>query len=224
MQEVKDFLVLNRDNGYLEFSSSIGINSNKKRLGVRIPILRKYAKSLSKKYSLDYLLENIGEDYYEEVMLKGFIIGNYNLTYQELIKYIDYYLPKITDWSLCDTFVASLKITKKYSFELWNYLIRKTKCKKEFFVRFSLVMILNYYIKDDYQDKIYEVIKSIKQDDYYIKMDVPNIEELKLQKEEVESVCWLTEEEIKQLMNEDKFFINHYEEFEILLEWLDKKK
>ena len=61
-------------------------------------------------------------------------------------------------------------------------------------------------------------------DDYYIKMDVPNIEELKLQKEEVESVCWLTEEEIKQLMNEDKFFINHYEEFEILLEWLNKKK
>ena len=32
-------------------------------------------------------------------------------------------------------------------------------------------------------------------DDYYIKMDVPNIEKLELQKEEVESVCWLTEEE-----------------------------
>lgn len=56
-------------------------------------------------------------------------------------------------------------------------------------------------------------------DDYYIKMDVPNIEQLKLQKEEVDSVCWLTEEEIKQLMKEDKFFDNHYEEFEILLEW-----
>ena len=47
-----------------------------------------------------------------------------------------------------------------------------------------------------------------------------NIEKLKLQKEEVESVCWLTEEEIKQLMKEDKFFKNHYEEFEILLKWL----
>ncbi|MBR0491062.1 MAG: NUDIX domain-containing protein [Clostridia bacterium] len=56
-------------------------------------------------------------------------------------------------------------------------------------------------------------------DDYYIKMDVPNIEQLKLQKEEVDSVCWLTEQEIKQLMKEDKFFKNHYEEFEILLEW-----
>ena len=31
----------------------------------------------------------------------------------------------------------------------------------------------------------------------------------------------IKEEEIKQLMKEDKFFKNHYEEFEILLEWLN---
>ena len=61
-------------------------------------------------------------------------------------------------------------------------------------------------------------------DDYYIKMDISNIEKLNLQKEEVESVCWLTEKEIKQLMHEDKFFKNHYEEFEILIEWLKTKK
>lgn len=57
-------------------------------------------------------------------------------------------------------------------------------------------------------------------DDYYIKMDVPNIENLVLQKEEVESVCWLSIDEIKNLMKEDKFFKNHYEEFEILSKWL----
>ena len=51
-------------------------------------------------------------------------------------------------------------------------------------------------------------------------MDVPNIQNLSLQKEEVESVCWLSIDEINSLMNEDKFFKNHYEEFEILLNWL----
>lgn len=61
-------------------------------------------------------------------------------------------------------------------------------------------------------------------DDYYIKMDVPNIENLILQKEEVESVCWLSIDEIKTLMKEDKFFKNHYEEFEILLDWLEEKE
>ena len=61
-------------------------------------------------------------------------------------------------------------------------------------------------------------------DDYYIKMDIDNIENLKLQEEEVESICWLSENEIKELMKEGRFFKNHYEEFEILLEWLKKEE
>ena len=51
---------------------------------------------------------------------------------------------------------------------------------------------------------------------YYVKKDF-DINSLILQKEEVESVCWLSIDEINSLMNEDKFFKNHYEEFEILL-------
>ena len=54
-------------------------------------------------------------------------------------------------------------------------------------------------------------------------MDVPNIENLVLQKEEVDSVCWLSIDEIETLMKEDKFFKNDYEEFEILLTWLKRK-
>ena len=61
-------------------------------------------------------------------------------------------------------------------------------------------------------------------DDYYIKMDVPDIEKLKLQEEEVESVCWLSAKEIKELKEKDIFWKNHYEEFEILLEWLKNKE
>lgn len=61
-------------------------------------------------------------------------------------------------------------------------------------------------------------------DDYYIKMDVSNIENLKLQEEEVTSVEWFSEDEIHKLMKEDMFFKNHYEEFEILVEWLKKEK
>lgn len=60
-------------------------------------------------------------------------------------------------------------------------------------------------------------------DDYYIKMDIPNIEELKLQEEEVASVHWFSIDEIKKLNEEDLFFRNHYEEFEILLDWLNGK-
>lgn len=42
-------------------------------------------------------------------------------------------------------------------------------------------------------------------DDYYIKMDVDNIEKLKLQEEEVEKVGWFSIDEIKKMNDEGKF-------------------
>lgn len=61
-------------------------------------------------------------------------------------------------------------------------------------------------------------------DDYYIKMDVENIDNLELQKEEVESIHWFSADEVKESMKNGTFFSNHYEEFEILLDYLDKNK
>ena len=171
MKEVKEYLLNNIDKKYLDFSENLNICKGIRALGVRIPVLRSLAKSLFKEYSIDYLINNIDEEYYEEILLKGFIIGNYhNLTLGELIYYIDNHLPKIRDWSMCDTFVSSLKIAKKYQNELWEYLLDKLNSKDEFIIRFSIVMILNYYINDTYKDKIYEIIKSIKNEYYYVKM------------------------------------------------------
>ena len=59
-------------------------------------------------------------------------------------------------------------------------------------------------------------------DDYYIKVDINDIEKLNLQEEEVSLIKWLSEDEIKQLMKEGEFFTNHYDEFERLLNWLNK--
>ena len=56
-------------------------------------------------------------------------------------------------------------------------------------------------------------------DDYYVKMDIDDIDKLKLQEEEVESLHWFSAEEIHELMKEEKFFKNHYEEFEELEKW-----
>ena len=61
-------------------------------------------------------------------------------------------------------------------------------------------------------------------DDYYIKMDIDNIEELELQEEELEKVGWFSIDEIKQMNESGNFFKNHYEEFEVLMDWLKENK
>ena len=61
-------------------------------------------------------------------------------------------------------------------------------------------------------------------DDYYIKINIPDIQNLKLQKSEVASVHWFSENEIKYLMKQGNFFSSHYDDFEILLNWLKNNK
>ena len=91
-----------------------------------------------------------------------------------------------------------------------------TEVKEELSLELAPQDIKLYYSGRSDEEKVFW-------DDYYIKMDIPNIENLVLQKSEVESVCWLSTNEIKTLMKEEKFYANNYEEFERLLEWLDQK-
>ena len=47
-------------------------------------------------------------------------------------------------------------------------------------------------------------------DDYYIKLDIDDISNLKLQEEEVESVCWMTKDEIIEFYINNIYFGNGF--------------
>ena len=170
--KVKKHLLNLEDKKYLELSKKLNVQiENYKQIGVRIPLIRNYAKELSENYELDYLMDNIDEEYYEELMLKGILIGSYKkISYEELEKNINVFVPKIYDWAICDSFCMSLKITKKYKKEMLELINRYLKSKNEFEVRFALVMILNYYIDDAHIEEIYKIINQVNVDKYYVKM------------------------------------------------------
>lgn len=160
------------DEEYRKFHSNLcpGVNNI---LGIRVPLLRNYAKQLNKKYSIKELLHNIDDEYYEEIMLKGMIIGlNKELEWEELEKYIKEFVPKIDNWAICDTFAAGLKITNKYKTQMWKLINEYLNSKEEFEVRFAIVMILDYYIESSYLEKNFKIFNNIKLDKYYVKMAV----------------------------------------------------
>lgn len=160
------------DEKYKEFHLSLcpGVNNI---LGIRVPVLRNLAKELNKKYNIKELFEKIDDEYYEEIMLKGMIIGlNKNLEWELIKKYIKEFVPKIDNWAICDTFCAGLKITLKNKEEMWNLINEYLKSNKEFEVRFAIVMILDYYIDIKYLQKDFEIFNSIKLDKYYVKMAI----------------------------------------------------
>lgn len=142
-------------------------------LGVRVPVLRNYAKDLLKKYSIDEILYSLNDKYYENIMLQGMVIGlNKNKDIDEVLEYVKKFIPKINNWAVCDTFCAGLKITIKNKEKVWNFLKEYLKSNKEFELRFAVVMILDFYVEEKYIDDILKIIDNIKSEAYYTQMAV----------------------------------------------------
>ena len=170
-QIIKQELKKLQDRKYKEFHSSLcpGVNNI---IGVRVPVLRSYAKELIKQYDIKELLKNIDDEYYEEIMLQGILIGLSKENIEFVLEYIESFIPKINNWAVCDTFCAGLKVTKKNKEKMWYFIIKYLNSDKEFELRFSIVMILDYYIEQEKLEKVFEIFDSIKSDKYYVQMAV----------------------------------------------------
>ena len=74
MINIKEELLKLEDIKYKEFNKNLCPDSKRKMIGIRIPILREFAKQILKEYSLDDIIKNIDTEYFEEVIVRGFCI------------------------------------------------------------------------------------------------------------------------------------------------------
>jgi 3-methyladenine DNA glycosylase AlkD len=157
------------DEKYKEFHSGLCPNTNN-IVGVRVPILRNYAKELVKEgFEKNY--NKIQTEYYEEIMLKGMMIGLEKMDIDTKLTYIKEFIPYIDNWAVCDIFVAGLKIKEKEKF--YNFIQKYLENNKtEFEIRFGLVSLLDYYIDKEHIQEIFKITDKIKRDEYYIEMAI----------------------------------------------------
>ena len=167
----QDLLALS-DKKYKEFHSSLCPGTNN-IIGVRVPVLRNYAKKLSKQENIkEYIFFNKTK-YYEEVMLQGMLIGLIkNSDINETLTMIKNFVPKIDNWAVCDICCSGLKTVNKNKELFWNFIQKYLKSKKEFELRFAIVMMLDYFIDEKYIDKVLIILDNIKHEAYYVKMAV----------------------------------------------------
>ena len=163
--EVIKILKENEDIEYKKFSEKI-IDTNYPMIGVRTPILKKLSKN-----ALKDILELNNEKYYEEVLLKLFVISNIK-DKEEYDKYFNKYIYKIDCWSLCDSFVTASKIINKNKEHYFNVVEHLLKDDYVFAVRVGLVILLNYYVEEEYLSKIFDLVDSVNREEYYIKMAI----------------------------------------------------
>ena len=168
--KVREELISLSDEKYRDFHKNLcpGVENI---LGVRLPILRKISKNLAKDNYIDYL-NNKDLKYYEEIMIKGLIIGYIKVDNDTRFNYIKNFIPYIDNWAVCYSFCNNLKFTNKNMNKVWNFLMTYLSSSNEFELRFVIVMILNYFLTEEFIDDVLNIFNNIHHEGYYVKMAV----------------------------------------------------
>ncbi|MEA4804634.1 DNA alkylation repair protein [Acetobacterium wieringae] len=169
-KELRDELVALSEEKYQKFSSRLTPGTDT-ILGVRLPALRKIAKRIAKADWRAYLA-TARDDSFEETLLQGMVIGYIDVELAERLALIEAYLPKIDNWSVCDSFCTGLKFTKQHQEEVWLFLQPYLKSNEVYEIRFGVVMFITYFVEDSYLEPMFRNFNAIDCDNYYVKMAV----------------------------------------------------
>lgn len=154
------------DEKFRTFASSL-LPGTENILGVRLPVLRRIAKRDWRSF-----LENPDARCFEQVMLRGMVIGYASAPVGEILPLAAEFVTEIDNWSVCDSFCSGLKIAAGHRADVWAFLQPYFFSGKEFAVRFAVVMLLNYYITGDYIDRALDTLGRVRHKGYYAKMAV----------------------------------------------------
>lgn len=157
-----------QDLKYKEFQCRLMPNVNPDTvIGVRTPELRKLAKELSKLPDAAEFLAILPHRYYEENNLHGFLIETIK-DYDACIAAVEAFLPYINNWATCD--LISPKVFKKHLPELYEKIKVWLTSGLTFTVRFGIEMLMSFYLNDEFQPEMLELVAGVRSEEYYVNM------------------------------------------------------
>lgn len=155
---------------YAVFNKRI-VNTKKQVLGVRLPDLRRLAKSLAKNASvvdIEIQLQNIDKNVYEQVFLAGLTINYSKLTEQEQLQLTKKYLELVDSWAGIDSFVE--RKTKFDQKLWWDFCVGCLKSPQEFVVRYGIIFMMSNFLKTPYIKCVFQELRQVEHSGYYVKM------------------------------------------------------
>ena len=140
-------------------------------LGVGAPRLRRMARAIAAE-GYQTFLDEYPETYYEQQLLKAYVLGYAKDDIETILTYADRFVPAIGDWAVNDGFCSSFKHAKEYPERVWNWILTYAVKQKEFSQRMAAVMMLFYYLNEEYIDRVLEWMNQLTHPGYYTRMGV----------------------------------------------------
>ena len=156
------------DESYRDFHARLIPTVDKSKIiGVRTPVLRKYANELAKTPEFAIFLDILPHKYYDEDNLHGLLLEKIQ-DYDELIMRLDRFLPYVDNWATCD--LISPKIFAKSKERLKNDAFRWIDSSDTYAVRFGIGCLMKHYLDDDFDICYAKSVADIHSGEYYINM------------------------------------------------------
>lgn len=153
---------------YKDFHSALMPTIDKDMvIGIRVPQLRKFAKSIYGTSEAAEFLKSLPHKYYEENNLHAFLI-EMNKDYDKTLDLLECFLPYIDNWATCDMLTPkSFKnnLTVEKAIEWMN-------SSHPYTIRFGIEMLMKFYLDEKFSVRYLDLVASIRSDHYYVKMMV----------------------------------------------------
>ncbi len=168
MQDLKSVLFSMADEKYRDFQSKLMPTVPKEKIiGIRTPLLRKFAKEFSETPQAEEFLKNLPHYYYEENNLHAFLLEKMT-DFDECAKAVTNFLPFVDNWATCDSMSPAVFIDSKG--EMAEYIEKWLSAEDTYSVRFGIKMLMEHFLGEDFKPEYPERVAKIKSEEYYIRM------------------------------------------------------
>ncbi len=168
MEEIQKHLFELQDMAYRDFHSRLMPGIDKKTvIGIRVPMLRKYAKSIAGTELAEKFIKELPHRYYEENNLHMMLITGIK-DYEKCLSEIERFLPYIDNWATCD--LPAPKCFENYKEELLPVIKCWIASSETYTIRYGIGMLMRLYLDADFDPEYLELVAGVKSDEYYVNM------------------------------------------------------
>ncbi len=165
---LQESLFAMQDETYRAFSAKLMPTVNPETvIGIRVPMLRKFAKEFGKTPEADAFLKDLPHRYFEENNVHAFLLEK-EKDFDRCIERLDAFLPYVDNWATCDSMFP--KVLEKHKPELLPHIERWIHSDKTYTVRYAVGLLMRLYLDEDFDPSFARMVADVKSEEYYVNM------------------------------------------------------
>ena len=157
-----------QDEKYRDFHSKLIPDTDKEAvIGIRMPVLRKFAKTFGKTPEAEAFLQQLPHRFYEENNLHMMLITEIK-DYPTCIKEVKKFLPYIDNWATCD--FSEPKCFRKHKKEVLEEIKDWIHSSETYTIRYGIGMLMRLFLDEDFSPEYLEMAVGVRSEEYYVNM------------------------------------------------------